>query len=100
HRKDIFNNNRLTFIILAVITAMLGLLSWVTKANIPNYYYIPYCSVPIIFKILFDTRVALNIHILMVLIAALFVSNSFEFVFLQFISCMVSLFNIVRASCR
>lgn len=94
HRKDIFNNNRLIFIILAVITAMLGLLSWVTKANIPNYYYIPYCSVPIIFKILFDTRVALNIHILMVLIAAMFVSNSFEFVFLQFIAGMVAIYSI------
>lgn len=94
YRKEIFNNNRLIFIILIVITTMLALLSWASKANIPNYYYIPYCSVPIIFKILFDTRIALNIHILMILIAALFVSNSFEFVFIQFIAGMVAIYSI------
>src|SRR5690606_5603389 len=54
----------------------------------------PYCSVPIIFRVLFDTRVALNIHLLMVLIAALFVPNSYEFVFLQFISGMVAIYSI------
>lgn len=94
YRKDIFNNNRLIFIILAVMVAMLGGLSWAVNVNIPNYYYIPYCGVPIIFKILFDTRVALNIHLLMVLIAALFVPNSYEFVFLQFIAGMVAIYSI------
>ncbi|MGO1671289.1 MAG: HD family phosphohydrolase [Sphingobacterium sp.] len=93
-RNDIFNNNRLLFIIFIVILAMLGVLSWAIKIKIPSLYYIPYCSVPIIFRLLFDTRIALNIHILMVLLAGLFVPNSFDFVFLQFTAGMVAIYSI------
>ncbi|WDF70455.1 HDIG domain-containing protein [Sphingobacterium oryzagri] len=93
-RSSIYHNNRLVFIVMIVIVAMLGVLSWAINMKIPSLYYIPYCSVPIIFRVLFDTRVALNIHLLMVLIAALFVPNSYEFVFLQFIAGMVSIYSI------
>ncbi|TDS17455.1 HD family phosphohydrolase [Sphingobacterium paludis] len=93
-RSSIYDNNRLVFIVMIVIVSMLGVLSWALKMKIPSLYYIPYCSVPIIFRVLFDTRVALNIHLLMVLIAALFVPNSYEFVFLQFIAGMVAIYSI------
>src|SRR5690606_33164011 len=55
---------------------------------------IPYCIVPIIIRILFDTRLALNIHLLMVLVAAFFVPNSFEFAFLQITAGMVAIYSI------
>ena len=93
-RQTIFESNRLLFIILIVIVCMLGVLSWAIGMKIPNLYYIPYCSVPIIFRVLFDTRVALNIHLLMVLLAALFVPNAFEFVFLQFMTGIVAIYSI------
>lgn len=94
YRSSIFEINRLIFIILIVIVGMLGVLSWAINMKIPNLYYIPYCGVPIIFRVLFDTRVAMNIHLLMVLLAALFVPNSFEFVFLQFITGIVAIYSI------
>ncbi|WP_166333228.1 HD family phosphohydrolase [Sphingobacterium chungjuense] len=93
-RLDIYNNNRLLMIIFAVIITMLGVLSWAINIKIPSLYYIPYCIVPIIFRILFDTRVALNIHLLMVLMAALFVPNSFDFVFLQLMTGIVAIYSI------
>jgi len=93
-RKDIYYNNRLLSIIMIVIVGMLFVLSWAVKIKIPSLYYIPYCGVPIIIRILFDTRVALNIHLLMVLLAALFVPNSYEFVFLQFMTGMVAIYSI------
>jgi len=93
-RKDIYYNNRLLSIIMIVIIGMLAVLSWAIKIKIPNLYYIPFCSVPIIIRILFDSRVALNIHLLMVLLAALFVPNSYEFVFLQFMAGIVAIYSI------
>ncbi|MEJ5054545.1 HD family phosphohydrolase [Sphingobacterium sp. MYb382] len=93
-RKSIFYNNRLVSIIMIIIVAMLGVLSWSIGIKIPSLYYIPYCSVPIIIRVLFDTRVALNIHLLMVLISALFVPNSYEFVFLQLTAGMVAIYSI------
>lgn len=93
-RKNIYNNNRLLAIIFIVILGMLGVFSWTMYLRISSLYFIPYCGVPIIFRILFDTRVALNIHLLMVLITALFVPNSYDFVFLQFMSGLVAIYSI------
>lgn len=93
-RKDIYDDNRQLSLILLVITGMLVTLSWAIYIKIPSFYYIPYCIVPIIIRILFDTRLALNIHLLVVLIAGFFVPNSFEFAFLQVTSGMVAIYSI------
>jgi putative nucleotidyltransferase with HDIG domain len=93
-RKDIYNDNRLVGLILLVITSMLITLSWAIRFQMPSLYYIPYCIVPIIIRILFDTRLALNIHLLVVLIAGFFVPNSFEFAFYELTAGMVSIYSI------
>ncbi|MCC8425465.1 HD family phosphohydrolase [Mucilaginibacter sp. UR6-11] len=93
-RKDIYADNRLVSLILLVITAMLFTLSMAIKLELPNLYFIPYCIVPIIIRILFDTRLALNIHLLVVLIAGFFVPNSFEFAYFEITAGMVSIYSI------
>ncbi|MDB5030999.1 HDIG domain-containing metalloprotein [Mucilaginibacter sp.] len=93
-RRDIYDDNRLVSLILLVITAMLFTLSMAIKMQLPNLYYIPYCIVPIIIRILFDTRLALNIHLLVVLIAGFFVPNSFEFAYFEITAGMVSIYSI------
>ncbi|HEY0245723.1 MAG TPA: HDIG domain-containing protein, partial [Mucilaginibacter sp.] len=93
-RKDIYDDNRLVSLILLVITAMLFTLSMAIKLQLPSFYYIPYCIVPIIIRILFDTRLALNIHLLVVLIAGFFVPNSFEFAYFEITAGMVSIYSI------
>ena len=93
-RRDIFDDNRQLSLILIVITGMLIALSWAIRIKLPSVYYIPFCIVPIIVRILFDTRLALNIHLLVVLIAGFFVPNSFEFAFLQISAGMVAIYSI------
>jgi len=93
-RRDIYEDNRLVSLILLVVTAMLFTLSVAIKLQLPNLYYIPYCIVPIIVRILFDTRLALNIHLLVVLIAGFFVPNSFEFAYFELTAGMVSIYSI------
>ncbi|WP_316805482.1 HDIG domain-containing metalloprotein [Pedobacter nototheniae] len=93
-RKDIFADNRQLSLILIVTTGMLLALTWALKMNIVSLYYIPFCVVPIIIRILFDTRLALYLHMLVILIAGFFVANSFEFVFYQVTAGMVAIFSI------
>jgi len=93
-RRDIYEDNRLVCLILLVVTAMLACLSLAIKLQLPNLYYIPYCIVPIIIRILFDTRLALNIHILVILVAGFFVPNSFEFAYFEITAGMVSIYSI------
>jgi putative nucleotidyltransferase with HDIG domain len=92
-RKDIFADNRQLSLILLVITSMLLALTWAIKLSL-GLYYIPFCIVPIIIRILFDTRLALNLHLLVILIAGFFVPNSFEFVFYQTTAGMVAIYSI------
>lgn len=93
-RKDIFADNRQISLLLIVITGMLVFLSWSINIKLPSLYYIPFCIVPIIIRILFDTRLAMNIHLLVVLIASFFIPNSFEFAFLQITAGMVAIYSI------
>ncbi|PYF72842.1 hypothetical protein B0O44_105214 [Pedobacter nutrimenti] len=93
-RKDIFADNRQLSLLLLVITSMLLALTWAIKLNLPSLYYIPFCIVPIIIRILFDTRLALYLHLLVILIAGFFVPNSFEFVFYQITAGMVAIYSI------
>ncbi|MFC3559121.1 HD family phosphohydrolase [Pedobacter jamesrossensis] len=93
-RRDIFSDNRQLSLILIVTTGMLLALTWALKMNIASLYYIPFCVVPIIIRILFDTRLALYLHMLVILIAGFFVANSFEFVFYQVTAGMVAIFSI------
>lgn len=99
-RRDIYDDNRLVGLILLVITAMLFTLSMAIKFQLPNMYYIPYCIVPIIIRILFDTRLALNIHMLVVLMAGFFVPNSFEFAYFEITAGMVSIYSIKHLARR
>jgi putative nucleotidyltransferase with HDIG domain len=93
-RKDIFHDIRQISLILLVFTSMLFILSWAINMKLPSLYFIPYCIVPIIIRILFDTRLAMNIHLLVVLIASFFVSNSFEFAFLKITAGMAAIYSI------
>ncbi len=93
-RKDIFADNRQLTLILLVTTTMLVSLTWAIKLNLPSLYYIPFCIVPIVIRILFDTRLALYLHLLVILIAGFFVPNSFEFVFFQTTAGMVAIYSI------
>jgi hypothetical protein len=93
-RKDIFADNRQLSLLLLVVTSMMLVLNWALQSDLPNLYIIPFCIVPIIIRILFDTRLAMNLHLLVILIAAFFVPNSFEFVFYQVTAGMVAIFSV------
>ncbi|GAB3930490.1 HD family phosphohydrolase [Mucilaginibacter myungsuensis] len=93
-RKDIYADNRLVSLILLVVTGMLVTLSITIRMKEFSVYFIPYCIVPIIVRILFDTRLALNIHLLVVLIAGFFVPNSFEFAYFEITAGMISIYSI------
>lgn len=90
-RKDIYSDNRKMFIILLIVTSMLMVLSWALRIKLPSLYLIPYCIVPIIIRVIFDTRLALYIHLLVVIIAGFFVPNGYEFIFLQITAGMVAI---------
>ncbi len=93
-RKDVFADNKKVLLILLLIYLMVFATSRVIRYDIKYLYLIPVCLVPIIIRSFYDTRIALFVHIVTVIIIGFLVSNSFEFVFMQFIAGIISIVSI------
>lgn len=100
-RNDVYKDFRKSILIQFIFVFVLAVLSWAIQLKLPSLYYIPYCVVPIIIRLLFDSRLALNIHLMVVMVAGFFVPNGFEFVFIQMTTGMVAIYslrNLIRRS--
>ena len=95
-RKEIvMDNTKITFIllliILQVLMARLG-----SNSQSFSIYLLPFCILPIIIRSFFDTRVALFVHLVAVLLISFMAPNRFEFSFIQLLGGMVAIFSIVN----
>ena len=90
YRLDIYNDNRkLTFIFFNILL-MVVLSTIILKYNPKFIYAAPICITPLVIKVFFDTRLALFIHLIIVLSIGFIVPNSFEFIFLQMIAGIIA----------
>jgi len=95
-RKDVLLSTRKLALILLLVTITILLVAWGLKSGFTSMYILPYCLVPIIIRILMDIRLALFVHIITILLAGLFIPNSFEFVFIECFAGMAAIFSIVN----
>jgi cyclic-di-AMP phosphodiesterase PgpH len=95
-RKEIFDDNRKVFMILLVIYMMVFVTSMVIKINFSYLYIIPLCIAPIIIRAFFDTRLALFVHIVTIIIIGFLAPNSFEFMLLQLIAGIIAIISVVN----
>ena len=94
-RRDIYFDNRKILLILISVIMMIFFTSLVMKYDMLYIYVVPVCIVPILVRAFFDTRVALNVHIITVILIGFLVPRSFEFVFMQFIAGIVVILSLV-----
>lgn len=79
------------FFIVIFISAIVAL---VVRTDSSLVLLVPVCIVPILMRVFFDMRVALYIHIVTVIIIGNMVPNSYEFIFYQLISGMMSIISV------
>ena len=99
-RRDIFNNNRLMLFIFIMIFLSIYAARLALKINYFPIYFIPFCILPIIIRVFFDTRLALFVHLVTILIIGYMVPNAFEFIFLQIITGIVAIISVVNFRTR
>ncbi len=99
-RKDIFDDNRRMLLLMLLIVLITYLFLWARKINLFDMYLVPVCILPIIVRAFFDTRTALFTHIVTLLIIGFEAPSGFEFMFIQTIAGMVSIFTILNMSRR
>lgn len=81
--------SRLTFILVNLLL-MVVIARVVLNLDAEFIYLVPFVILPMILRSFFDTRLALFMHLVALVIIGLQVSNSYEFVFLQFVAAVFS----------
>ena len=93
---NVFDNNRKIILILLMLILMVFLTSWISNSFSSIYIYLlPICILPIVIRAFFDTRLALFVHLIAIILISFIVPNSFEFVFLQLIAGIITIITIV-----
>ena len=91
NRKSIFLNNTKMMFIFTIVLIFITLVSLVVKFQ-PNYIYVvPLCSIPLLLRAFFDSRLGLFTYVMTVLILSFFVSDGFEFIILNVVAGIVTI---------
>ena len=99
-RLKIFYNRRNNLFMVLCIFVSCILTELCVGMGLFNVYIIPYAIVPIVVRTFFDSRTALFIHLIIVLIWSLMVPFPHEFLLLQIVAGMVVTFSLKELSER
>jgi len=99
-RKDILKDNKKVLLILLIITLMVFVTSITLSFGFQYIYLVPLCLSVMIIRVFFDTRLALYVYIITIINIGFLVPNSFQFVFMQLISGIITIFTIVNLQKR
>jgi len=97
YAPEVFSRPRQLLFILLLIIGQIFLTSWAVRFNIPSYYAIPFCIIPIILRTFFGTRLALYAHLLTVMLASFIIPLGNEFTVLTIMAGLVAIFTNIKA---
>ncbi|KPK84566.1 MAG: hypothetical protein AMS27_09540 [Bacteroides sp. SM23_62_1] len=96
-RPAILQNHRHTTFVLLMILLTATLSSFIVRYGVFSIYILPFAIVPIIVRTFFDSRLAMFVHLLTILIIGFWAPNGFEFVFLNIIAGIVAIFSLTNS---
>lgn len=97
---DVFSDNMNIGFFLLIIVAFVGVTQLVLKFENVSVYTIPFCIIPLLIRTFFGNRLALFIYIISIFLISFIVPNSFEFVFLEAITGIITLFTVLNVNKR
>lgn len=95
-RKNIFGQNtQVTFIFLIIVLSAV-VAAQVSPYGIFFYWSVPFALVPVLVRIFFDSRTALFTFLICILICSFFAADKFQFVYVQLIAGMGTIFSVAE----
>lgn len=99
-RNEIFvDNAKITFILLLLVLQVLMTRMAIDRQSF-SIYILPFAVLPIIVRVFYDTRIALFVHIITILIISFMTPNRFEFAFIELLGGMIAVFSFVNLYSR
>jgi membrane-associated HD superfamily phosphohydrolase len=98
-RFDIISSTNKTFFIILVVILFFLITRLVIYLPNTSVYLIPFAIIPIVVRTFYDSRLALFVYLIAIMLAGFIVPNSFEFAFMSYIAgviVIVSLTNIYK----
>ena len=99
-RKDYFENFRSTAMLYALIILFIIIASMMVKHSFLHVYIVPFAMVPIFIRVFMDSRTAFMAHITMILICASFLQYPLEFIAVETVAGLVTIFSLRELSSR
>ena len=91
-RRTIYERRKHIFFMLFMLLSFVALTEICFTYDLFDIYIIPYAIIPLVIRTFFDSRTAQMTHFVTILICSLMVPLAFEFVFVQAVVCMVSIY--------
>ena len=99
YRTYVFAHTKDLLFLFFIIVLFVAISRWIISSDTISYFLVPLVIVPIIIRTFFDARLALFIHMILLLLVGFMAPNSFEFIYMNFIAgimAIISLTNIYR----
>ncbi len=98
--RNVFYNNFDLGFLLIIIVGFIAITALVLKIENTSVYVIPFCIIPLLVSTFFGKRLALFVFLVTIFIISFFVPNPFEFILLQSITGIVTIYTVLRVNKR
>jgi putative nucleotidyltransferase with HDIG domain len=96
-RKEVLESNMRIAFILLIVLMMVIIATASLRFGLFSIYVLPFAILPIVLNTFFDSRLALFVHFITILLVGFFVPNGFEFVLLNVVAGMVAIISLTDA---
>ncbi len=96
----VFNSNMDLGFLTIIMVGFVAITALVLRFENISVYVIPYCIIPLLIRTFFGNRLALFVYVIAIFLISFMVPNPFEFIVLQSITGMITLFNVLRVNKR
>ncbi len=93
-KSEILDDTRKITFLFIIVLLMAAIVALITRLDSEWVLLAPLCMAPILMHVFFDMRVALYVHLTIVILLGSLVPNSFEFIFYQMIAGMMSIITV------
>ena len=95
-RFDVLSSTHKTFFIILIIVLFIIITRLVVFLPGNVVFLVPFALIPIVVRTFYDSRLALFVYLVAIMLAGFIVPNSFEFVFLSFIAGAIVIFSLTN----
>ena len=98
--KNVYNNNLDIGFVAIVVVGFVAITTLVLNFETMSVYVIPYCIIPLLIRTFFGNRLALFIYVISIFLISFIVPNSFEFILLESITGIITLYTVLNVNKR